>query len=440
MLERLSWKKLALELAFFCLPGLLLGLIIGYLPWFLLASVLAALCWNFYNQLRLSYWLWVDRSMTPPPGRWSWEPLFYGLYQMQLRNRRRRRELALLIKRFRSGAESLPDAVVITTEEGGIIWCNRLAQHLLSFRWPEDNGQNILNLLRYPEFTQYMQQQDFSRPLTLTLKNAHHVEFRVMPYSEGQLLMVARDVTQMHQLEGARRNFFANVSHELRTPLTVLQGYLEMMNDESLDGALQSKALHTMQEQTRRMDGLVRQLLTLSRIEAAAAIDLNEKVDIPLMLRVLKREADTLSQGRHEIVFRVNEQLQVFGNEEQLRSAVSNLVYNAVNHTPQGTRIEVCWQQTPQGAQFQVSDNGPGIAAEHLPRLTERFYRVDKARSRQTGGSGLGLAIVKHALSHHDSRLEILSEEGAGSRFMFTLPNRLIVRSVLSQNAANPQL
>ncbi|MEI7254979.1 phosphate regulon sensor histidine kinase PhoR [Dickeya dadantii] len=440
MLERLSWKKLALELAFFCLPGLLLGLIIGYLPWFLLASVLAALCWNFYNQLRLSYWLWVDRSMTPPPGRWSWEPLFYGLYQMQLRNRRRRRELALLIKRFRSGAESLPDAVVITTEEGGIIWCNRLAQHLLSFRWPEDNGQNILNLLRYPEFTQYMQQQDFSRPLTLTLKNAHHVEFRVMPYSEGQLLMVARDVTQMHQLEGARRNFFANVSHELRTPLTVLQGYLEMMNDESLDGALQSKALHTMQEQTRRMDGLVRQLLTLSRIEAAAAIDLNEKVDIPLMLRVLKREADTLSQGRHEIVFRVNEQLQVFGNEEQLRSAVSNLVYNAVNHTPQGTRIEVCWQQTPQGAQFQVSDNGPGIAAEHLPRLTERFYRVDKARSRQTGGSGLGLAIVKHALSHHDSRLEILSEEGSGSRFMFTLPNRLIVRSVLNQNTANPQL
>ncbi|ADM97344.1 phosphate regulon sensor histidine kinase PhoR [Dickeya dadantii] len=440
MLERLSWKKLALELAFFCLPGLLLGLIIGYLPWFLLASVLAALCWNFYNQLRLSYWLWVDRSMTPPPGRWSWEPLFYGLYQMQLRNRRRRRELALLIKRFRSGAESLPDAVVITTEEGGIIWCNRLAQHLLSFRWPEDNGQNILNLLRYPEFTQYMQLQDFSRPLTLTLKNAHHVEFRVMPYSEGQLLMVARDVTQMHQLEGARRNFFANVSHELRTPLTVLQGYLEMMNDESLDGALQSKALHTMQEQTRRMDGLVRQLLTLSRIEAAAAIDLNEKVDIPLMLRVLKREADTLSQGRHEIVFRVNEQLQVFGNEEQLRSAVSNLVYNAVNHTPQGTRIEVCWQQTPQGAQFQVSDNGPGIAAEHLPRLTERFYRVDKARSRQTGGSGLGLAIVKHALSHHDSRLEILSEEGAGSRFMFTLPNRLIVRSVLNQNTANPQL
>ena len=311
--------------------------------------------------------------MTPPPGRWSWEPLFYGLYQMQQRNRRRRRELALLIKRFRSGAESLPDAVVMTTVEGNIFWCNGLAQHLLGFRWPEDNGQHILNLLRYPEFSHYLQQQEFSRPLTLQLNNAHYVEFRVMPYSEGQLLMVARDVTQMRQLEGARRNFFANVSHELRTPLTVLQGYLEMMGDEEQDGSLRSKALGTMQEQTRRMDGLVKQLLTLSRIEAAPNVDMNERVDIPLMLRVLQREAQSLSGGNHEISFRVNEQLNVFGNEDQLRSAVSNLVYNAVNHTPKGTHIEVSWQQTAHGAQFQVSDNGPGIAAEHLPRLTERF-------------------------------------------------------------------
>nr|WP_193569132.1 MULTISPECIES: phosphate regulon sensor histidine kinase PhoR [Serratia] len=426
---------MALELALFCLPALLLGLIFGYLPWLLLVSVLAALAWNFYNQLKLSHWLWVDRSMTPPPGRWSWEPLFYGLYQMQQRNRRRRRELALLIKRFRSGAESLPDAVVMTTVEGNIFWCNGLAQHLLGFRWPEDNGQHILNLLRYPEFSHYLQQQEFTRPLTLQLNNEHFVEFRIMPYSEGQLLMVARDVTQMRQLEGARRNFFANVSHELRTPLTVLQGYLEMMSDEELDGSLRGKALGTMQEQTKRMDGLVKQLLTLSRIEAAPNVDMNEKVDIPLMLRVLQREAQSLSGGNHQINFRVNENLQVFGNEDQLRSAVSNLVYNAVNHTPVGTNIEVSWQQTPQGAQFQVSDNGPGIGAEHIPRLTERFYRVDKARSRQTGGSGLGLAIVKHALSHHDSRLEILSEPGIGTRFIFTLPNRLIVPAALAENA-----
>lgn len=434
MLERLSWKGLALELTLFCLPALILGLIVGYLPWLLLVSLLAVLSWNFYNQLKLSHWLWVDRSMTPPSGCWSWGPLFYGLYQMQQRNRRRRRELALLIKRFRSGAESLPDAVVMTTVEGNIFWCNGLAQHLLGFRWPEDNGQHILNLLRYPEFSQYLQQQEFSKPLTLQLNNEHFVELRIMPYSEGQLLMVARDVTQMRQLEGARRNFFANVSHELRTPLTVLQGYLEMMSDKEMGDSLHDKAFGTMQEQIKRMDGLVKQLLTLSRIEAAPNIDMNEQVDIPLMLRVLQREAQSLSEGRHHISFRVNENLNVFGNEDQLRSAVSNLVYNAVHHTPSGTNIEVNWQQISQGAQFQVSDNGLGIASEHIPRLTERFYRVDKARSRQTGGSGLGLAIVKHALNHHDSRLEILSEPGIGTRFIFTLPNRLIVPAALSEH------
>ncbi|WP_411704415.1 phosphate regulon sensor histidine kinase PhoR [Edaphovirga cremea] len=437
MLERLLWKRLALELGLFCLPALILGLLFGYLPWLLLVSLLAALGWNFYNQLKLSHWLWLDRSMTPPAGRWSWEPLFYGLYQMQLRNRRRRRELALLIKRFRSGAESLPDAVVMTTEEGNIFWCNGLAQQLLGFRWPEDNGQNILNLLRYPEFTRYLQGQDFGRSLTLVLNNGRHVEFRVMPYSEGQLLMVARDVTQMRQLEGARRNFFANVSHELRTPLTVLQGYLEMMNDQELKEPLRGKALDTMQEQTRRMDGLVKQLLTLSKIEAAPNLDMQERVDIPMMLRVLQREVQTLSNGNHDVIFRVNDELKVFGNEDQLRSAVSNLVYNAVNHTPAGTRIEVCWQKTAQGAQFQVSDNGPGIAPEHLPRLTERFYRVDKARSRQTGGSGLGLAIAKHALNHHEARLEVISELGSGTRFVFTLPNRLIVSDTSTKNVTH---
>ncbi|MEM6160547.1 phosphate regulon sensor histidine kinase PhoR [Erwinia sp. P6884] len=435
MLERLSWKRLLLELVLASLPALIIGLLVGYLPWLLLLSMLGVLGWHFNNLLRLSHWLWIDRSMTPPAGRGSWEPLFYGLYQMQARNRRRRRELGHLIKRFRSGAESLPDAVVLTTEEGTIFWCNGLAQQMLGLRWPEDNGQNILNLLRYPEFTRYLRQRDFIRPLTLVLNNHRHLEFRVMPYSEGQWLMVARDVTQMHQLEGARRNFFANVSHELRTPLTVLQGYLEMMNDAVLEGPVRDKALHTMQEQTRRMEGLVGQLLTLSRIEAAPALDLQEKVNVPAMLHLLQREAETLSQGRHDIHFTIDAHLQVFGNDEQLRSAISNLVYNAVNHTPAGTRIEIRWQKTPNGALFSVSDNGPGIASEHIPRLTERFYRVDKARSRQTGGSGLGLAIVKHALSHHSARLEIASEPGKETCFSFLLPPRLIVSNDLAQNA-----
>lgn len=428
MLERLSWKRLVFELILCCIPALILGGIFGYLPWFLLVAVTGLLVWHFWNLLRLSWWLWVDRSMTPPPGSGSWEPLLYGLHQMQMRNKKRRRELGSLIKRFRSGAESLPDAVILTTEEGTIFWCNGLAQQLLGLRWPDDNGQNILNLLRYPEFTLYLKKRDFSRPHNLKLNNGRHLEIRVMPYSDRQWLMVARDVTQMHQLEGARRNFFANVSHELRTPLTVLQGYLEMMQEQTLEGAPREKALHTMREQTFRMEGLVKQLLTLSKIEAAPSLALNDIIDVPMMLRVVEREAQTLSHNQHTLSFDVDNTLKVLGSEDELRSAISNLVYNAVNHTPKGTHIAVSWQHTPAGAEFSVEDNGPGIGPEHLPRLTERFYRVDKARSRQTGGSGLGLAIVKHAVSHHESRLNIESTLGKGTRFSFVIPERLIAK------------
>jgi two-component system phosphate regulon sensor histidine kinase PhoR len=426
VLERLSWKRLCFELILCCIPALILGAVIGYLPWFLLAAVTGLLIWHFWNLLRLSWWLWVDRSMTPPPGSGSWEPLLYGLHQMQMRNKKRRRELGSLIKRFRSGAESLPDAVVLTTEEGAMFWCNGLAQQLLGLRWPDDNGQNILNLLRYPEFAQYLKKRDFTRPHNLVMNNGRHLEIRVMPYSDQQWLMVARDVTQMHQLEGARRNFFANVSHELRTPLTVLQGYLEMMQEQTLEGAPREKALHTMREQTQRMEGLVKQLLTLSRIEAAPTLALNETIDVPMMLRMLEREAQTLSQQQHQLTFEVDNSLKVRGSTDELRSAISNLVYNAVNHTPPGTHITVRWQHAPTGAEFSVEDDGPGIGPEHIPRLTERFYRVDKARSRQTGGSGLGLAIVKHAINHHDSRLDIVSTPGKSTRFSFVIPERLI--------------
>lgn len=430
MLERLSWKRLVLELVLCCIPALLFGAVLGYLPWFLLAAVTGLLIWHFWNLLRLSWWLWVDKSMTPPPGSGSWEPLLYGLHQMQLRNKKRRRELGNLIKRFRSGAESLPDAVVLTTEEGAIFWCNGLAQQLLGLRWPDDNGQNILNLLRYPEFTLYLKTRDFARPINLVLNSWRHLEIRVMPYSEQQWLMVARDVTQMHQLEGARRNFFANVSHELRTPLTVLKGYLEMMQEQTLEGAPREKALHTMREQTLRMEGLVRQLLTLSKIEASPTLSLNESIDVPVMLRIVEREAQSLGP-QHQLHFEIEEGLRVLGNEEQLRSAISNLVYNAVNHTPPGTAIRVCWHKLAQGVEFSVEDNGPGIAPEHIPRLTERFYRVDKARSRQTGGSGLGLAIVKHAVNHHEGRLSISSTPGKSTQFSFTLPERLIATNPL---------
>jgi two-component system phosphate regulon sensor histidine kinase PhoR len=431
MVEKLTWKKLAWELAFFYAPWFLVGWMFGYLPWLLLAATILQLGWHLHNQMRLSAWLWDEKRLTPPSGSGNWESLFNGIYRMQQRQRRKRKELTNLIRRFRNGAESLPDAVVVFRGEGNIVWCNKLAQYLLGFRWPDDSGQPISNLIRTPDFIKYLNKQDFSEPLEMPspLNVERMLELRIVPYTEGEHLMVVRDVTQLKQLEGMRRNFFANVSHELRTPMTVLQGYLEMTEDpDMVVGPMWPKAHGVMTEQLNRMNSLVNQLLTLSKIEAAPMHELDEVVNVPAMLEVLEKEAASLSGDReHKLKFDIDKSLRVLADEDQLRSAISNLVYNAVKYTPPGATVKVRWYQTSQGACLDVSDTGDGIEPQHLHRLTERFYRVDKARSRDTGGSGLGLAIVKHALSHHDSHLEIQSKVGVGSRFHFTLPNRLTV-------------
>lgn len=432
MVERLTWKKLAWELAFFYTPWVIVGWIFGYMPWLLLAATALQLVWHLHNQVRLSSWLWDEKRLTPPSGSGNWESLFNGLYRLQQRQRRKRKELTNLIRRFRNGAESLPDAVVVFRAEGNIVWCNRLAQHLLGFHWPEDSGQPISNLIRTPDFIKYLNKKDFSEPLEMRspLNVERMLELRIVPYTEGEHLMVVRDVSQLKQLEGMRRNFFANVSHELRTPMAVLQGYLEMTEDpDMIVGPMWTKAHGVMTEQLNRMNSLVNQLLTLSKIEAAPMHELEDVVNVPAMLEVLEKEAISLSgDDQHKLTFDVDTSLRVLGDDDQLRSAISNLVYNAVKYTPPGANIHVRWYQTAQGACLEVEDSGDGIEPQHLHRLTERFYRVDKARSRDTGGSGLGLAIVKHALSHHDSHLEIQSEVGVGSKFSFVLPSRLVVK------------
>ncbi|NRB66377.1 MAG: phosphate regulon sensor histidine kinase PhoR [Vibrio sp.] len=431
MVERLTWKKLAWELAFFYTPWVIVGWIFGHMPWLLLAATVLQLVWHLHNQMRLSAWLWDEKRLTPPSGSGNWESLFNGIYRLQQRQRKKRKELTNLIRRFRNGAESLPDAVVVFRSEGNIVWCNKLAQHLLGFRWPDDSGQPISNLIRTPDFIKYLNKQDFSEPLEMRspLNVERMLELRIVPYTEGEHLMVVRDVSQLKQLEGMRRNFFANVSHELRTPMTVLQGYLEMTEDpDMVVGPMWTKAHGVMTEQLNRMNSLVNQLLTLSKIEAAPMHELEDVVNVPAMLDVLEKEAASLSgDQQHKLNFDIDNSLRVLGDEDQLRSAISNLVYNAVKYTPAGADVRVRWYQTAQGACLEVEDGGEGIEPQHLHRLTERFYRVDKARSRDTGGSGLGLAIVKHALTHHDSHLEIQSEVGAGSKFSFVLPPRLVV-------------
>ena len=427
------WTSIIKKVVVLYTPLLLVGALLGDWRLGLIFALTYHIIWFYRYQKRLQDWLWNDRSLIPPQGPGTWELIFNGIYRLQQRHRLRRRELASVIRRFREGAEALPDAAVVCRNDGSIIWCNRLAGQCLGFRWPEDAGQNISNLIRNPAFVSFLQQREFSEPLEMPspINDGKVLEVRVMPYADDQFMLVVRDITRIRSVENMRKNFVANVSHELRTPLTVLKGYLEMLEEDLPPPARWKKMQQVMLEQTLRMDNLVDQLLTLSRIEVATDIDRNHIVDVPKMLLMLQHEAKALSGAmRHELHFQVDEQLKIHGDEDQLRSAMTNLVNNAIKYTPAGRKITVQWYRNGLKAVFSVTDEGEGIALEHIGRLTDRFYRVDRARSRQTGGSGLGLAIVKHAVNHHESRLDIQSTLGKGTRFSFVIPERLIAKKI----------
>lgn len=411
-------------LVFVYLPILIIGFAFNCLTELLLASFFAHIIWHYYYLKKLNHWLWNSKSTVLPKGQSEWEHAFMGIHNMQQRHRKRRNDLASVISRFRAGSEALPDAVVVFKKQGEIIWCNRLAQVQLGFKWPEDSGENITNLIRNPLFVRYLKSNDYDEPLDLVSPNNPEktLEFRVMPYAIHQRILIVRDVTTYRQIDEMRRSFVANVSHELRTPLTVLLGYIEILEMQVQPDSKQAKAISVLEQQTVRMCSLVEQLMTLSKIESAPNIDLDEVVNVPALLAQVESEALTLGRKKAlQIQFNVDKHLQLRGDQMQLRSAMANLVYNAINYTPEKGAIKVIWRRCEEGAYFCVMDNGDGIAPEHILHLTERFYRVDSSRSRDTGGSGLGLSIVKHALMHYDSQLNIESHLGEGSQFSFVI-------------------
>ncbi len=403
-----------------------LGSLSGWLAESLLIAAVALLLWHYANLKRLSSYLWLSRQFEPPAGRGSWRPVFDGIYKLQQRNVLRRRELSSLIRRFREGAEALPDAVLVIGTHHSIVWCNKHASAVLGLRWPEDRGLRIDGLIREPEFGHFIRSRIDHEPMVLKspIDPYRMLEFRLMAYGEQQRLLVIRDVTRTKQLEATRKEFVANVSHELRTPLTVLKGYMEMLPDEP--DPMKQKAFSMMREQIGRMDSLVTQLSELSAVEVRQD-DHVEWLEVPEMLEIIISEAETLRGDKPlSISLEADGDLDMRGDRRQMRSAFSNLVFNAVHYTPAGGTIKVKWQRSSRGGLFSVKDDGEGIPIDQIARLTERFYRVDKARSRRTGGSGLGLSIVKHALSNHGSELEIESELGVGSRFRFCIPLDLI--------------
>lgn len=385
---------------------------------------------NQYHLYRLTNWLLQSKRISPPPAPGIWQQIYDGIYLIQRRNRNKRKNLGDLVKRFREGAESLPDALVLLDDQLSIQWCNRLARIELGLRWPEDMGRRIDSLIRHPDFIRYFRTQEHDSPVVIPSPlNANKLfEYRLMNYGNEEYLLIVRDVTRVSQLEDMRKDFVANVSHEMRTPLTVVHGYVEILQsilDE--ENATIRKALQEMDSQTSRMRALIEDLLVLSRIESSAERIFEKTIDVSALMALIDIEAKSINRDKgHKIHYEVAEGLTLYGVETEIRSACSNLLFNAINYTPPGGEIWVSWRLIESGVEFSVRDNGDGIEEHHIRRLTERFYRVDKARSRKTGGSGLGLSIVKHVLNHHNSSLSITSELGKGSTFSFVLMPELI--------------
>jgi two-component system phosphate regulon sensor histidine kinase PhoR len=392
--------------------------------WTALAAVGLFFALHLHYLSTLGAWLEEPSLDTIPEARGSWAEVFNRLYKARRASEVNARRLEENEARFRRTISALPEGIVLVDAALQIEWCNPVAEQHLSIRLAADQGLRITNLVRDPAFVNYVTSASFDEPLLFRplADPAQALSIRVIEFEPARSIIMSRDVTEAERLDAMRRDFVANVSHELRTPLTVVNGFLETLLDAEppLDEVRQ-RHLQLMHEQASRMSRLVEDLLMLSRLEAGETPLAEETVDVPALIGELQSEARALSGGRHDIVCSA-EPIRVRGSREELRSAFGNLVSNAIRYTPAGGRIALAWRAQDDGAVFEVQDTGIGIAPEHLPRLTERFYRVDRSRSRETGGTGLGLAIVKHVLMRHQGRLLVESEEGRGSAFRAWLP------------------
>lgn len=416
---------LALRLLLGALPCLAVGLLIDARAGLLLACVflLGATVshWRMLNQLRK--WLESPATETVPDAGGTWGQVFADLYRAQRDQERNHARVTASLERFREAAGALPDGVIMLDAENRIDWFNPAAQQQFGLDPERDGGTLITHLIRQPSFADYINGGDYGEPLLLRSGSDPRVfSIVAIPFAVSNRLLLSRDVSQIERVETMRRDFVANVSHELRTPLTVVMGFLEhLVHDPDMDVATRSNFLNMLHEQAQRMNRLVDDLLTLSTLENRQQPQHEEVVSMSALINLIVEEGRALSNGRHD--FEVSDLAgNLTGSFNELHSAFGNLVSNAVRYTPAGGTIRVAWRMEGGHPVFSVSDNGIGIPAEHLPRLTERFYRVDKGRSTQSGGTGLGLAIVKHALLNHQAHLDIESAPGAGSTFKAIFP------------------
>ena len=416
---RNAWFRTLGQLALVLVAGLCVGLLLGR-PWpALTTAALGVVAWHYWKLRNLLLRLTARRRIDPPQGEGVWNELDRLLHRGQSEMRARKRRLLAMLRAYRAAAAALPDAVVVVERNSQrVLWFNEAATPLLGLQHPRDQDASIVTALQPLPMAHWLAagrnaepMADVASPIDPDLR----LNLRLIPYSDELWLLVARDVTRTMRLEHMRRDFVANVSHELRTPLTVVHGYLEML--DPADNPEWAPMLAEMQRQSQRMTQLVEDLLALSRLEARESLP-EEHVAMAPMLSTLRREAEALSQGRHRIVVADEAGVDLCGSNKELHSAFSNLVGNAVRYTPAGGEVAVRFaRDAGGGVSLAVRDSGYGIPAAHLPRITERFYRVSTSRSRESGGTGLGLAIVKHVLGLHGARLDISSEVGKGSEF-----------------------
>ncbi|MBD8544134.1 phosphate regulon sensor histidine kinase PhoR [Oxalobacteraceae sp. CFBP 8761] len=412
--------RLGLLFAFAGLVWWWLGLVAG-LSLALAATVTAIIVQLSYLQ-KLGEWLEHPQETRLPDGWGAWTEAFARLYHLRRDDKKHQAELTEWLARFRQAMHLLPEGVAIMDDVLFLEWCNPALERHLGLTMERDKGLRVTNLVRHPDFIDYIILGRYEQPLTLAFRG-RKIECRIIPFENRRQILVTHDATDTERIEAMRRDFIANASHELRTPLTVIVGFLEIaMADPGLDVATRTAHLSLMTEQAQRMQRLIQDMLTLSRLESDEFPLKRERVDIKILVESIAAEARALSGGRHTIEVAVDGP-DVMGSMEELRSAFANLASNAVRYSPNGGTIRLAWSRGPDALAFAVTDCGIGIDPEHIPRLTERFYRVDKSRSRETQGTGLGLAIVKHVLLRHGGKLTITSQPGKGSTFAATLPN-----------------
>jgi len=423
--------RAALTVAMVAALAMLAGLGFGApTGWAVLAlGALAMLAYHVAKLAALIRWLRQPGAIPLPEARGAWDEAFALLYRFERAADREAERLSRALMRWRQAGEALPDGVVILDAQNRIEWCNEGAGRHFGLDLRADPGRLVTNLVRQPEFAAYIEAEDYAHAIPLRSEHGGGLvlSVQVIPYGEAQKLLLSRDITRLEKVEIMRRDFVANVSHELRTPLTVLAGFLETVRDLKLDPQRTRDYMNLMAEQARRMQRIVDDLLALSTLESSPEPSLEERVNVQGLLARVEADATALSGGRHRITLDAMEGFDIAGAESEIASAFGNLASNAVRYTPEGGTVRLIWRASQEGAEFSVEDTGVGIEPQHIARLTERFYRVDRGRSRETGGTGLGLAIVKHALMRHQATLEIQSEPGKGSRFSARFPARRVM-------------